>query len=78
MKTFMPFVMMFMMLFAACEYNDENKKCTEAYVLRLAGCRMLSGEEKSDCFFDAAAILYACDPESYWKSWGCDDGQPCM
>lgn len=81
MKTIMTCSIMVMLaLFLACDHDDDDKKsnCRDAYVLSLAACRTLPAEEQSDCFFNAMGILFACDPESYWKMWGCDDGQPCM
>ena len=81
MKTIITYCCMALfLLFLACEYNDEdkNKNCDDAYMLKMAACRTLPAADQSDCFFDAMMILYACDPESYWKMWGCDDGKPCM
>ena len=81
MKTIITYIFMFICLsFLACEYKDEDKKkdCQEAYMLKLVTCRSLPTEEQSNCFFDAGTVLYYCDPDSYWKSWGCEDGEPCM
>jgi hypothetical protein len=81
MKTILRYGFIFMVLiFLSCEYKDEdnNKNCDDAYMLKLVICRTLSGKDRSNCFFEAAAIIYACDPESYWKLWGCEDGKPCM
>ncbi len=72
---------MFMLaLFLACELKDDdkNKNCDNAYLLKLATCRTLPAADQSGCFFDAMGILFACDQKSYWKMWGCEDGEPCM
>ncbi|HOT46724.1 MAG TPA: hypothetical protein PLM53_18840 [Spirochaetota bacterium] len=81
MKTIVRCSIIFMLaLFLACEYRDEDKskKCDNTYALSLAACRTLPAANQSDCFFNAMGILFACDPKSYWKMWGCDDGEPCM
>jgi hypothetical protein len=68
------------LLFFACEYKDDDKtkKCDTTYTLSLASCRTLPAADQSDCFFNAMGILFACDQKSYWKMWGCEDGEPCL
>lgn len=78
MKMFIPFITLFLLMFAACEYTDQDKNCSEIFSLQVAACQTLPEDDREDCLYYAGGFLATCDPESYWKSWGCEDGQPCM